>query len=94
MQAWHFRRFHKRGLLYLQSRHWRFHNNQWFVQLAGKDMSEVQVSLQHLWPSLAIFKFKLNGRWQWEIIVKDAVDAESFRQLRAMLTLSNQGRSK
>ena len=94
VQARHFHRLYHGRLLYLQTRHWRLHNGQWTLQVlqgpvAGQVVNEVQVELHHLWPSLAIFRFKMNGRWLWEIIYQDAVDAESFRQLRAVLNLSN-----
>jgi len=94
VQAWHFHRLYHGRLLYLQTRHWRFHNGQWTLQVlqgpvAHQVVNEVQVELHHLWPSLAIFRFKLDKHWRWEIIVRDAVDAESFRQMRAVLNLSN-----
>lgn len=94
VQAWHFHRLYQGRLLYLQTRHWRFHNGQWTLQVLhgpvdGQVAQEVEVDLHHLWPSLAIFRFNLNGRWRWEIIYRDAVDAESFRQMRAVLNLSN-----
>ncbi len=87
------------GPLYLKLRHWRYHNGQWSVQVlqGPKDaqiVHDVDVDLHHLWPVLAIFKFKKEGRWHWEIIYRDAIDAESFRQLRAMLNISNKARVK
>ncbi|MEY8204906.1 MAG: protein YgfX [Bermanella sp.] len=95
LQAWHLERLYSGRLLYLKTRHWRFHNGKWTLQVlqgspAEQRVNEVQVALQHLWPNLVIFRFKLDGRWRWEIIVGDALDAESFRQLRAVLNLSNQ----
>ena len=121
MQLWHIARIQTRGFLYLQDRHWRFQNDQWFVRFNGQEEQLVQVELYHLWPVVAIFKyqvevkikepikeqskeafkgqfkklfeklFKKKGKqqWYWEIIPSDAIDAEPFRQLRAMLRITH-----
>ncbi|MEH6343495.1 MAG: protein YgfX [Bermanella sp.] len=89
VQCWHIFRIRRQDFLYLQVRHWRFHNDQWFVTLKDNKESQVEVELHHLWPFLAIFRFKQQGRWHWEMIVSDALDAESFRQLRARLRISH-----
>mgnify|MGYP000594065645 CR=1 FL=1 len=85
--------------LYLKSRHWRYHNGQWSLQvlqgpIEAQVVHDVEIDLHHLWPALAIFKFKKDQHWQWDIIYRDAIDAESFRQLRAMLNISNKARVK
>jgi diacylglycerol kinase family enzyme len=99
VQCWHVYQIRQANLHYLKARHWRYHNGQWsLLMLQGavdaQVVHDVDVDLHHLWPVLAIFKFKKEGHWYWEIIYRDAIDAESFRQLRAMLNISNKTQVK
>jgi len=91
VQLWHVYQVRNGHFLYLQDRHWRFHNEKWYITLNGQPEQPVDIELRHLWPFVAIYKFKLQGKWHWEIIVKDAIAAEPFRQLRAMLRITHQG---
>jgi hypothetical protein len=89
-QAWHVYQLRRQDFLYMQHRHWRFQNEHWYVTLKGQQEQLVQIELRHLWPFVAIFRYQIEDNWHWEIIVKDAVQAEPFRQLRAMLRITHQ----
>ena len=90
-QAWHIYQIRHGDFLYVQNRHWRFQNEQWYITFNGQTEQRVEIELRHLWSFVAIYRFKLQGKWHWEIIAKDAIAAEPFRQLRAMLRITHQG---
>ena len=87
VQGLHILKLRKRKFLFLQHRQWRFLENKCFLTLTHKEPVEVPVILHQLWPSIIIFSFHLNGIKHWEIVYKDALIMEHFRQLKAILKL-------
>lgn len=66
---------------------WSVLDGQWSLQLTDQPALPVTLEVQHIWPFLVIFRYQLEQRWHWEVIYRDAVQAETFRQLRAELSL-------
>ncbi len=86
-QGLHISKLRKRKFLFLQFRQWRFQDNNCFLTAPNKEPVEVPVILHQLWPSIIIFSFKLNGMKYWEVVYKDALIMEHFRQLKAIFKL-------
>lgn len=69
-----------------QPRYWSVVDGQWSVQLANEAPQPVNLQVHHVWPFVVIFSYELADKWHWEMIYQDAIQAETFRQLRAELT--------
>lgn len=82
-------------LIHQQHRHWQFNGGHVYripSQNSGVATTKNQQQRQpvmlidvQIWQSLIIFSYRLNGRKSKEVIYKDAVEHEAFRQFRCSL---------
>lgn len=97
VQGFYFRKLWRRELIFLQPRQWQFFNGQARLK-QSHDWVSVDVLVQQVWPSCVMLKYKTNSKsqapnkWHRDIIMYDACEAESFRQLIALMRTEYQGK--
>jgi hypothetical protein len=99
VQSLYVKKLWRGELAFLQPRQWHFFNGQARLKQA-QDWMAVDMVAQQVWPSCVIIQYKKcieaptqkKPRWQWDIIVYDACEAESFRQFIALMRSEYQGK--
>lgn len=92
IQAMHFKKLRHYRLAYCQARQWHFYNGQARLK-HQEDWVAVEVRAHQVWPLCVILKYRSvppnplqkADAWQWDIIMADACDPESHRQLVALM---------
>jgi hypothetical protein len=92
VQGVHLKKLRLHRLAYCQSRQWQFYNGQARLK-RQEDWVAVEVRAHQVWPLCVILQYRnvpfnplqKADAWQWDIIMADACDPESHRQLVALM---------
>ncbi|MAA72337.1 MAG: hypothetical protein CL679_11510 [Bermanella sp.] len=99
VQSIYIRKLWRGKFIFCRPRQWQFFNGQARVKLT-QDWQSVDVVAHQVWPSCVIIRYRENDinaagkrpRWQWDIVMFDACEHESFRQFIALMRCEYQAK--
>lgn len=100
VQALHIKQLLNKQFVFLNARHWQFFNGKARLQ-QGTQWQNVELGAHQVWSPCVIVKYRQvietplqkPSAWQWDILMYDACETESFRQLIALMRTEYQGKA-